>query len=170
MGSSPLEDFLRSHGITPPRDNLFSIGRMRNILQRMGCVVDEFNGGLAVNFNLRDAMKKDAGFIKRVWHSLASPLILTFIFTLDGVKINGFAVVEKLRFPKWARGSAYEFCNSYNSDNRTPRAYLDKAGRLRVDMTLFVGMPMSDEFAANEFERFLGGSMKFFLQAARKFL
>lgn len=92
------------------------------------------------------------------------------IFTLDGAKISGFALVEKLSFSIWSRGGAREFCNEWNLSHGTPRAYLDRAGRLRADMTLFVGMPMSDEFAAQEFGRFFGGATHFFAQAVKKFL
>lgn len=170
MGNLALEEFLREHGITPPKDNLFSNGRIGDILRKMGCVVDEFNGGVAVRFNLRDALKQDCGFVQRAWHSLASPITMVCIFTLDGVKISGFALVEKLSFSVWTRGKTYEFCNVWNSTNGTPRYYLDSAGRLRAATTLFVGTPMSDEYAADEFKRFFEWSTQFFVQAVRKFL
>lgn len=135
-------------------ENNFSIDRLRDILDKMGFRHTKKDGAIFATFNSDDF-----------------PNPLACVFTASDTKIQVGGWSEGFRFDGSRRVEGLEFCNSWNYDKANPRAYLDKDGDLRVDMTLFTDEPLSDDYVEENFVRlFLSTANQFYEEAADKFL
>ncbi len=134
-------------------ENDFSIDRLRNILDGMGFRHAKIDGAIYAIFN-------GANFSKP----------LACVFTAGTNKIQAGCLAEGFRFDGSRRVEGLEFCNQWNCERVNPRAYLDRDGDLRVDMTLFTDKPLTDEYVEENFARlFVSTAKQCYEEAAQKF-
>ncbi|MBP3530554.1 MAG: YbjN domain-containing protein [Thermoguttaceae bacterium] len=134
-------------------ENGFSIDRLRNILDGMGFQHAKIDGAIYAIF-------KGADFSK--------PLACVFIAGTNKIQAVGWE--EGFSFDGSRRVEGLEFCNEWNYVKTNPRAYLDRDGDLRVDMTLFTDKPLTDEYVEENFARlFVSTAKQCYEEAAQKF-
>ena len=134
-------------------ENGLSIDRLRNILDGLGFRHAKIDGAIYAIF-------KGAGFSK--------PLACVFIAGTNKIQAVGWE--EGFSFDGSRRVEGLEFCNQWNCERVNPRAYLDRDGDLRVDMTLFTDTPLTDEYVEENFARlFVSTAKQCYEEAAQKF-
>ncbi|MBP5621901.1 MAG: YbjN domain-containing protein [Thermoguttaceae bacterium] len=123
--------------------------------------------------DLEELVKETGLYYRRSGNAIIVPLTLAEApekpirvgFIIGDGYASATSVSEEFRVDDDAKPRALGFCNEWNYDNLTPRAYVDSDGRLRADMNVGID-GLSREYLIEDFvKRFVREAGDFFAEA-----
>ena len=120
-----------------------------------------------------ETVKETGLFYRRSGNAIVVPLTLAEApekpIRIGFIVSDGYAsatsVSEGFRVDGDKTQRALEFCNEWNDDKLTPRAYVDAEGRLRADMNVCVDGLSREYLIENFIRRFVREAGDFFAEA-----
>ena len=92
------------------------------------------------------------------------------IFEVEGDRMRGVAWSCDFTAPRDDRRKALEFCNAWNAEKAVPRAYLDKDGDFRLDLTTYTDVELDESYVKENFVHlFMATAWQFFKEAGEAF-
>lgn len=132
----------------------FSLEEFRVILDKAGVVNVKSDNALVVSLDADKNFGYDA----------------TAVFTVEDKRVRVVAGSANFQAPRANRLAALEFCNNWNKERTTPRAFLDPNGYFGLDWSLYVDVDLAASYLETKFVAiFLTGVREFFKEAERAF-
>ncbi len=133
-----------------------TLNELRDLLDEVGARHARKDDVLIANLPADDDFGYDVGVVFQIEGS--------------GMRMRAVSWSGNFQAPRADRRKALEFCNEWNAEKAVPRAYLDKNGDFRLDLSLYTDVDVDAAYIKENFiNLFMATSWQFFKAAGQEF-